>query len=135
MNVSGRRNWYSKDEQGDNTMQVMNNSSSLMALGELKKNESTLGKQLKKVSSGLKINGAGDGASEYAISKRMTVQVRSLGQDQQNVQNGKALMNVASADSMPRRTACKRCIRLRCRRQMILSRMSIVRQFKKKSIS
>lgn len=50
-----------------------------MALGELKKNESTLGKQLKKVSSGLKINGAGDGASEYAISKRMTVQVRSLG--------------------------------------------------------
>ena len=36
MNVSGRRNWYSKDEQGDNTMQVMNNSSSLMALGELK---------------------------------------------------------------------------------------------------
>lgn len=29
-------------------MQVMNNSSSLMALGELKKNESTLGKQLKK---------------------------------------------------------------------------------------
>ena len=76
-------------------MQVMNNSSSLMALGELKKNESTLGKQLKKVSSGLKINGAGDGASEYAISKRMTVQVRSLGQDQQNVQNGKALVNVA----------------------------------------
>ena len=66
-----------------------------MALGELKKNESTLGKQLKKVSSGLKINGAGDGASEYAISKRMTVQVRSLGQDQQNVQNGKALVNVA----------------------------------------
>ena len=116
-------------------MQVMNNSSSLMALGELKKNESTLGKQLKKVSSGLKINSAGDGASEYAISKRMTVQVRSLGQDQQNVQNGKALVNVASADSMPRRTACKRCTRSRCRRQMILSQMSIARRFRKKSIS
>ena len=48
-------------------MQVMNNSSSMMALGELKKNESTLGKQLKKVSSGLKINGAGDGAWECKI--------------------------------------------------------------------
>lgn len=50
-------------------MQIRNNSSALAALGELTKNNTELGKQLQKVSSGMKINGAGDGASEYAISE------------------------------------------------------------------
>ena len=56
--------------KGEGTrMQIRNNSSALAALGELTKNNTELGKQLQKVSSGMKINGAGDGASEYAISE------------------------------------------------------------------
>lgn len=76
-------------------MTVMNNGATMSALGQLKKNDTTLSKQLKKVASGMKINGAGDGASEYAISERMRVRLRALNQDDQNVQNGAKLLRVA----------------------------------------
>ena len=67
----------------------------MMTLGELNKNISNLGKQLKKVSSGMKINGADDGASEYVISERMRVRIHALEQDAANVQTGHSLLNVA----------------------------------------
>lgn len=76
-------------------MTIMNDPSAMLTLGELNKNVSKLGKQLKKVSSGMKINSAGDDASGYAISERMRAQIRSLDQDTQNVQNGKSLLRVA----------------------------------------
>ena len=76
-------------------MKVMNNSSAMLALGETKKNQSSLDKQLKKVASGMKINGAGDGASEYSISEKMRVRIRSLGQNDQNVKTGQNLLEVA----------------------------------------
>lgn len=44
-------------------MKIMNNISAMLALGEMKKNQSSLEKQLKKVASGMKINSAGDGAA------------------------------------------------------------------------
>jgi len=75
----------------------MHNSSAMMALGELKKNDSSLTKQLKKVSSGQKIVGAGDGASEYAISERMRTNIRALNQANDNVTTGKNMINLASA--------------------------------------
>ncbi len=62
-------------------MQVMHNSAAQLTLGELRKNDTALGKQLKKVSSGMKVNGASDGAAEYAISEKMRVRLRSLAQD------------------------------------------------------
>ena len=34
-------------------MQIMNNSATMAALGEFKKNDTTLGKELKKVASGM----------------------------------------------------------------------------------
>ncbi len=49
-------------------MTIMNDASTAMTLGELNKNISQLGKQLKKVSSGMKINSAGDDASGFGIS-------------------------------------------------------------------
>lgn len=76
-------------------MTIMNNPSAMLTLGELNKNNSVLGKQLKKVSSGWKINSAGDDASGYAISERMRVQIRSLDQDERNTQNGASLLRVA----------------------------------------
>lgn len=76
-------------------MTVMNNSSAMMTLGELNKNANKLSKDLKKVSSGMKLNSAGDGASEYAISEKMRTKIRGLDQDIQNVQNGRSLLAVA----------------------------------------
>ena len=76
-------------------MTVMNNSSAMMALGELNKNNKALSKSLKKVASGMKINSAMDDASGYAISERMRVQIRSLDQDIQNTQNGSSMLKVA----------------------------------------
>ncbi len=76
-------------------MVIANNNAAMLTLGEVNKNNSALGKQLKKVSSGMKINSAGDDASGYAISERMRVRIRALDQDERNVQNGAALLRVA----------------------------------------
>ena len=74
---------------------IMNDASAAMTLGELNKNISQLGKQLKKVSSGKRINSAGDDASGYSISEKMRVRIRALDQDERNVQNGASLLRVA----------------------------------------
>ena len=75
---------------------IKNNMDSVNALKNLTKNNEAQNKDLKKLSSGEKITGAGDGASEYAISERMRVQVKSLDQDDRNAQNGISILNVAS---------------------------------------
>ena len=74
---------------------IMNDASAAMTLGELNKNISQLGKQLKKVSSGQRINSAGDDASGYSVSEKMRVRIRALDQDERNVQNGAALLRTA----------------------------------------
>ncbi len=77
-------------------MQILNNSATLTVLNELRKNDTTLSKQLKKTASGMKINSTGDGAAEYAMSERMRVRLRSLEQDIENAQTGRSLVNVAA---------------------------------------
>ena len=72
-------------------MTIMNNTSAMLTLGQLNKNISKVGKELKKVSSGMKLNSAGDDASGYSISEKMRAQIRGLEQDVQNVQ--KQVMN------------------------------------------
>ena len=74
---------------------VKNNMMAVNTLNTLNKNQSALATNLKQVSSGMKINGAVDDASGYAISERMRVQIRSLDQDNQNTQNGNSMMKVA----------------------------------------
>lgn len=76
-------------------MVVKNNMSAVNTLNILNRNQSALAKSLQKVSSGMKINDAGDDASGYAISERMRVQIRSLDQDNQNTQNGNSMMKTA----------------------------------------
>ena len=49
-------------------MVVKNNMSAVQTLNTLNKNSNALSKSLQKVSSGMKINGAADDASGYAIS-------------------------------------------------------------------
>ncbi len=77
-------------------MTVLNNTASMMTLGELNKNITQVGKELARISSGQRIRGAGDGASEYAISEKMRVRIRALDQDKQNVQTGANLLQIAA---------------------------------------
>lgn len=76
-------------------MVVRNNLSAINTLNTLNRNHSALAKSLQTVSSGMRINGAKDDASGYAISERMRVQIRSLNQDNRNTQNGHSMMKVA----------------------------------------
>ncbi len=76
-------------------MVVKNNLSAKNTLNQLNKNDKAMAKDLKKLASGMKINSAADDASGYAISDRMDVQLRSLEQDNQNAQNGSALLRTA----------------------------------------
>jgi flagellin len=69
--------------------------SAISTLNTLNKNSNALSKSLAKVSSGMKINGAADDASGYAISERMRVQIRGLDQANSNTQNGNSMMKVA----------------------------------------
>lgn len=76
-------------------MNIVNNTLATMSLGELNKNINQAAKNLAKLSSGQKINSAADGASEYAISRRMQVRTRALEQDSANVHTGMNLLKVA----------------------------------------
>ena len=76
-------------------MIIKNNAMAANSLHILSKNESALAKDLKKASSGMKINGAGDGASEYSIAHKLAVMESSLAQDIDNVKTGGKLVAVA----------------------------------------
>ena len=76
-------------------MVVKNNMSAQNALNTLNKNESALRKSLEKVSSGMKINGAADDASGYAISEKMRVRIRGLDQAKANTQNATSMLKTA----------------------------------------
>ena len=76
-------------------MVVTHNLAAYNTLNQLTTNNKNVSKSLKKISSGLKISSAGDGASEYAISERMRSQIRSLGQANINAENGSSLLKTA----------------------------------------
>ena len=68
---------------------------SLHILNVLGNNNTALGKSLKRIANGQRINGAGDDASGYSISHRMDAELRSLEQDSRNTQNGMSIMKTA----------------------------------------
>lgn len=72
---------------------TLNDSTAI--LRHLNKNVKNARTSLTKISSGFRIPAAKFDASVFAISTRMREQLRSLHQDQQNVQNGSALFRVA----------------------------------------
>ena len=76
-------------------MVVQHNIAAQLALGELNKNITKVGAALAKVSSGQKLVGAKDDASQFSISEMMRVKIRALDQANQNVQNGSALLKTA----------------------------------------
>jgi flagellin len=69
-------------------MIINHNMSALYANRELGVTQENVAKGIEKLSSGLRINRAGDDASGLAVSEKMRSQVRGLNQAERNIQNG-----------------------------------------------
>ncbi|MDR1238646.1 MAG: flagellin [Treponema sp.] len=69
-------------------MIINHNMSALYANRELGVTQTDVAKSIEKLSSGLRINRAGDDASGLAVSEKMRSQIRGLNQAERNIQNG-----------------------------------------------
>ncbi|MCL2211538.1 MAG: flagellin [Treponema sp.] len=69
-------------------MIINHNMSALYADRQLGVTQETLSKNVEKLSSGMRINRAGDDASGLAVSEKMRSQIRGLLQAERNIQNG-----------------------------------------------
>jgi len=76
-------------------MRINHNISSLNAWRSLGTANTQMGKSLEKLSSGLKINRAGDDAAGLAISEKMRAQVKGLDMAVKNAQDGISLIQTA----------------------------------------
>jgi flagellin len=75
-------------------MIINHNLSAMFADRSLKVTQVYLTKNMEKLSSGLRINRAGDDASGLAVSEKMRSQIRGLNQASTNAQNGISLIQV-----------------------------------------
>ncbi len=76
-------------------MIINHNLSAMFADRSLKVTQNYLEKNMEKLSSGLRINRAGDDASGLAVSEKMRSQIRGLNQASQNAQNGISFIQTA----------------------------------------
>jgi flagellin len=68
-------------------MIINHNMSALYANRQVKFNELDLNKDIQKLSTGMRINTAGDDASGLAVSEKLRSQIRGLNQAQKNIEN------------------------------------------------
>ena len=76
-------------------MRINHNIAALNTYRQLTGNTASTGKSLEKLSSGLRINKAGDDAAGLAISEKLRVQIRGLDQAGRNSQDGISLIQTA----------------------------------------
>ena len=76
-------------------MIINHNMSAMFAQRIHKFNETSINKNIEKLSSGLRINRAGDDASGLAVSEKMRSQIRGLHQAERNAQNGISFIQTA----------------------------------------
>jgi flagellin len=69
-------------------MIINHNMSALNSSRQLNVNQVVTGKNMEKLSSGMRINRAGDDASGLAVSEKMRSQIRGLNQAERNIQDG-----------------------------------------------
>jgi flagellin len=75
-------------------MIINHNMSAMYANRTLGVTDIEVGKNIEKLSSGMKINRAGDDASGLAVSEKLRSQIRGLNQAEKNIQNGVAFIQV-----------------------------------------
>ena len=76
-------------------LRVTNNISSINAQRNLNRNQLGLQKSLERLSSGYRVNRAGDDAAGLAISEKLRSNIRALNQASRNASDGIALIQVA----------------------------------------
>jgi flagellin len=77
------------------SMTVNTNIAAMGSLNALENTTSALNTSIEQLSTGLKINGAGDNPSGEAISQTMTAQINGLNTAQQNAQDGLSALQTA----------------------------------------
>ena len=78
-------------------MVINHNLSAMFAQRSLGITNVRIGKEIEKLSSGMRINRAGDDASGLAVSEKMRAQIRGLNQASANASNGVSFIQVAEA--------------------------------------
>ena len=81
--------------QGGYFMRIQHNIAALNSYKNLTSNNSTVGKNLEKLSSGYRINRAGDDAAGLAISEKMRAQITGLETASKNANDGISLIQTA----------------------------------------
>ncbi len=76
-------------------MRIQHNIAALNASNRLKANDSSISKNIAKLSSGYRINSAADDAAGLAVSEKMRSQINGLTQAQDNAKNGISLVQTA----------------------------------------
>jgi flagellin len=76
-------------------LRINTNVPSLVAQRNLRSNRQVLDRTLERLSSGSRINHAGDDAAGLAISETLRAQIRGIGQAERNAQDGISLVQVA----------------------------------------
>jgi flagellin len=76
-------------------MIINHNMSAIFAQRQLKFNNLDVGKDMEKLSSGLRINRASDDASGLAVSEKMRAQIRGLYRAEKNAEDGISLIQTA----------------------------------------
>ena len=76
-------------------MRINTNMNAMVALNQSTKNTALAGASMEKLSSGLRINKAGDDATGLAISEKMRSQIRGLDQAERNTQDGISVVQTA----------------------------------------
>jgi len=76
-------------------MRIQHNLNAMNSLRQLGSNNAATGKNLEKLSSGYRINRAGDDAAGLAISEKMRAQIRGLEQASSNAQDGISMIQTA----------------------------------------
>lgn len=84
-----------KKIHGGNIMRIQHNIMAMNAYRNYSGNSTALSKNLEKLSSGYKINRAGDDAAGLAISEKMRAQISGLDQAQSNAKSGINLVQTA----------------------------------------
>ena len=79
-------------------MRIQHNIAALNSYRQLNGNNSAVAKNLEKLSSGYKINRAGDDAAGLAISEKMRAQITGLETAQSNAQDGISLIQTAEGN-------------------------------------
>jgi flagellin len=79
-------------------MQINNSLSALYVNRNLKTVSKHLDRSVEKLSTGRRINRAGDDATNLAVSEKMRTQIRGLKQAERNAQNGLSFIQVAEGN-------------------------------------